>query len=111
MNINNYKFISLEPSTDNRYRFMALFRNIKTNKIKIIKFAGINTINYTDLYHINRDEAKHIQDKFIRRYLMTDYSNPLKSHFWNVNYCYSKCSYEIAYRCITYQLKKLNLIL
>lgn len=103
-----YKFIKLVklPSTDKK-KYKAIFKNIKSNKEKNIKFGS--NIPYLEDYTIHKDKKR--LNNFLSRFNKTiekQKNNPLSPMFWSLWLLWNKPSFEASLKDIKEKLKKLG---
>lgn len=74
----SYKFISLKPANDNKYKYIATLLNKETGREKSIKFGAFGMEDYT----IHKDDKR--KDNYIARHrVREDWNDPLTAGFWS----------------------------
>jgi hypothetical protein len=74
----SYKFISLKPANDNKYKYIATLLNKETGREKSIKFGAFGMEDYT----IHKDDKR--KDNYIARHRVREnWNDPLTAGFWS----------------------------
>ena len=99
-----YKFIKLVKLTDDKKKYKAIFKNIKTNRDKSIKFGAAGMSDYT----IHKDKKR--QQSYIARHskMGEDWNNPLTAGFWSRWLLWSSPDFKEALKFTINKVQKLG---
>jgi rhamnogalacturonyl hydrolase YesR len=76
--MNDYKFIKLKKLSNDKKKYMAIFRNNKKGREKNVKFGSSGYSDYT----IHRDDKR--KELYIKRHKKNEnWDNPLTAGFWS----------------------------
>lgn len=64
----NVKFVSLDPSSDGKTKYMITFFNEDTNRLNIVKFGSKPNNDYTIYYKQDKDKAEQMKKAYIARH-------------------------------------------
>jgi len=107
--MSDYTFLSLTQANDEKHKYVATFKNNKTNRNKSVKFGAYGM---GDFIYYNEKEgievAKKKKKAYIARHiaLNEDYNNPLTKGWWSMNLLWSRPTFQTSYEYVLRLLKK-----
>lgn len=99
-----YKFIKLVKLKDDKKKYKAVFKNLKTGKEKNVKFGASGYSHYTE-GHL--DEKRRLNYE-LRHKKNENWNNPLTAGYWSYFYLWKFKTFEKAKNYILKDLKKLG---
>lgn len=98
-----YKFIKLKKLSNDKKKYMAIFKNNKTGKEKNIKFGASGYSDFT----IHKDEKR--KELYIKRHKKNEnWNNPLTSGFWSRWILWNKTTIKDSLKDTKERLNKLG---
>jgi hypothetical protein len=102
-NINDYDFIKIEHSHNDKKKWDAVFENKKTGKIKLISFGARGYLDFPLYYKYYKDsenlpenqaliKAKRKRDNYLKRHQkenFDDFNNWWRPSWWSANLLWS----------------------
>lgn len=96
----DYKFIKLSVSNKPNKKYMAIFKNLKNDRLKIIHFGQKGASDYT----IHKDEKR--KQRYIERHKKNEnWNDPLTAAWWSRWYSWEKPTKEEAKELVISKLK------
>jgi hypothetical protein len=98
----NYKFLSLKPAYDNKYKYVVSLLNKDTGREKNIKFGAFGMDDYT----ITKDE-KAKENYIARHSKREDWNDPSTAGFWayHILWHFKTIKEALKYTIAQYNLK------
>ena len=96
-----YKFIKLEPATDQKHKYVVTLQNLKTNRLNNIKFGAYGMSDFTQ----HKDESRRLryEERHIKR---ENWNDPGTAGFWAFHILWDKPTIQSALKST---IKKYNL--
>lgn len=76
----NYKLIKITKSNKKEKKLMAIFKNINTNREKIIHFGSSSNNDYTIYYKTDKNKAEIMKKAYIARHKVNEnWNDPISA--------------------------------